>query len=616
MKKTLITLAMLAMGNIAASAAFVTIGSASENRITTDTRWTRDNVYILSRVIFVTNGAVLTIEPGTVVRGVTTAISGFANEPGCLVIARGAKIAANGTADDPIIFTSIDDPYVLGGASTIPAIWKNAKGSNITITGGGRHPSLAKNNYSPEGPTNDNGFSKAARWGGVVICGRAYISQGTPSVDAGGGLPSFSLKDPNDPSLANKGQNQGIGADYVEGLSTENGSNVLNSGLAIYGGQNDADNSGVMRFNSIRYGGFVIGTGNEINGLTICGAGTGSVFEHIEVFQNQDDGFEWFGGKHDTRFLFSLSNQDDCFDGDEGYRGNNQFWTAVQGTQNPLGAAPLRSGFAVNTAIGQEVTGSDYNYDKLLEWDGGESDNNDRLPQTIMKVYNATFIAGNTSKQGFNAKLEAQLFVYNAIIENTIKASIIANPTGGAFGSVLTWENIHAVLAAGGSKGDTTGLVETGTGYTAGTTNLAITGSVFGAIYKKNGLDLRLGTGAAARTEDGPTTLPSGIIQARYAGSMLDNNMLSGWSILSKLQVLPTTNIARPLVTIGLSGVNPTVNFSAASATAKYVVEKSTDQKSWVPLSTLTGTAGAVTHTDTTSDATLGAPIYYRVYAL
>lgn len=616
MKKTLITLAMLAMGNIAANAAFVTIGAASENRITTDTRWTRDNVYILSRVIFVTNGAVLTIEPGTIVRGVTTTISGFANEPGCLVIGRGAKIAANGTADDPIIFTSIDDPHVPGGLNTVPSIWKNAKGSNITIKGGARHPSLAKNNYSPEGPTNDNGFSKAARWGGVVVCGRAYVAQGTPAVDAGGGLPTFTLKDPNDGTLANKGQNQGTGADYVEGLATENGSNVLNSAFAIYGGQNDADNSGVMRFNSIRYGGFVIGTGNEINGLTICGVGSGSVFEHIEVFQNQDDGFEWFGGKHDTRFLFSLANQDDGFDGDEGYRGNNQFWTVVQGTQNPLGAAPLRSGFAVNTAIGQEVTGSDYNYDKLLEWDGGESDNNDRLPQTIMKVYNATFVAGNTVKQGFNAKLEAQLFVYNAIIENTIKASIIANPTGGTFGTVLTWENIHAVLASGGAKGDATGLVETGTGYTAGATNLSITGPLFAGIYKKNGLDLRLGAAAPARTEDGPTTLPSGIIEARHAGSMLDNNMLSGWSILSKLQVLPTTNIARPQVTIGLSGVNPTVSFSAATATAKYVVEKSTDQKSWVPLSTLTGTAGNVTHTDTTSDATLGAPIYFRVYAL
>ncbi|MFZ4594583.1 MAG: hypothetical protein ACOYOF_10025 [Verrucomicrobiaceae bacterium] len=637
MKKTLLALAAVLLGSTAAQAAFVTVGTATENRITSDTRWTRDNVYILSRVIFVTNGAVLTIEPGTIVRGVTTTLSGYSAEPGVLLIARGAKIIANGTADDPIIFTSIDDPMVPGGVSTIPSIWKNTKGTNYTITGAGRHVSLARNNYTPEGPVGDNGFSKAARWGGVVICGNAYISQGTSATDAGGGLPAApatfggitspgSVVSPNDARLANKGQNQGLGSDYVEGLSTENGSNILNSALAIYGGTNDADNSGVMRFCSLRYGGFVLGTGNEINGLTICGAGSGSVFEHIEVFQNQDDGFEWFGGKHDTRFLYSLANQDDGFDGDEGYRGNNQFWTVVQGTQNQLGSTPARSGFTLNQAIGNEVTGSDYNYDKLIEWDGGESDNNDRLPQTIMKVWNMTAISGGTLKNGLNAKLEAQVFVNNVVVENTKAVSIIANNGGvaPAFGTLLTWDNIHSfdtTVTGATEVGSTSGLVQTTALVEESATNLSISpaassAAVASAIYKKNGLDLRLKAGAAARTEDGPNSgLPANIIEARFAGSMLDNNQLAGWSVLNRLQVLPTTNVARPAVSIGMYATNPTVSFSAAAAALKYVIEKSSDQKTWTPVTTLTGTAGTVTHTDTTT--TIGStPVFYRVYAL
>lgn len=626
MKNTFFTLAAAALlGGTAANAAFITVGSGSDNRITTDTRWTRDNVYILSRVIFVTNGANLTIEPGTIVRGVSagvTGLSGIGAEPGSLVICRGSKIIANGTAEDPIIFTSIDDPNVPGGLATVPTTWRNVGGATHTIKGTTRHGSLQKNNYSPDGKPGDNGFSKAARWGGVIICGRGYVSQGTGTTDttpADGYWDAHVIIDPNDPSLSTKGQNRGTGADYVEGLATESGSTVLNSSLAIYGGMNDNDNSGVMRFCSLRYGGFVIGLGNEVNGLTVCAAGSGTTLEHIEVFQNADDGFEWFGGKHDTRFLFSLSNHDDGFDGDEGYRGTNQFWTVAQGTLD-LSGTGLRSGFASNGPIGQEVTNvTEYGYLNPLEWDGGEGNNGDRLPKTIIDIYNLTVLSGNTTKKGFLPKLEAQMGLYNVIVENSNKVSEIADVTGQTgIVTSLVWNNVRSfdtTVAGATEVGNTAGLVQQTTLQEESATNTAISGPVHAAIYKKNGLDLRLGAGKPARTE-GSALPPSGFVQTAYAGSMRDNNMLAGWSVLERLQVLPTSNVPRPVIAMGLSGNNPVVTFTSAGADIKYVVEKSTNQRDWTPVNAApVSGAGTLSVTDTST--TLGsAPVFYRAYAL
>ncbi|MGE5806597.1 MAG: T9SS type A sorting domain-containing protein, partial [Ignavibacteria bacterium] len=70
--------------------------------------------------------------------------------------------------------------------------------------------------------------------------------------------------------------------------------------------------------------------GNEINGLTMGGVGRETTIDHIEVFQNNDDGFEWFGGTVNCKYLVSSFNGDDGFDHDEGIRGTNQFLFEIQ----------------------------------------------------------------------------------------------------------------------------------------------------------------------------------------------------------------------------------------------------------------------------------------------
>lgn len=223
--------------------------------ISEDQMWSKDNVYQLGGRITVLNGATLTIEAGTIIKGE----AGAQASATALLVARGGKLMAEGTADMPIIFTSVADEIM---PSDIAA------------------GNFASPNLSP----SQNGL-----WGGVLICGRAKISA---SNSAG--------------TAANEVQIEGIPT------SDQNG---------LYGGSDNADNSGVLKYISIRHGGTNIGAGNEINGLTLAGVGSGTVIENIEIVGNQDDGVEWFGGSVNCKNVLVWNCGDDGIDTDQSWSG-------------------------------------------------------------------------------------------------------------------------------------------------------------------------------------------------------------------------------------------------------------------------------------------------------
>lgn len=127
---------------------------------------------------------------------------------------------------------------------------------------------------------NDRGL-----WGGVLILGNAPCSFSGDITEA---------------------QIEGIPADDTFGL---------------YGGTDAADNSGVFSYVSIRHGGALIGEGNEINGLTLGGVGTGTVINNVEVVANIDDGIEFFGGTVNVSDLLVWAQGDDALDIDQAYSG-------------------------------------------------------------------------------------------------------------------------------------------------------------------------------------------------------------------------------------------------------------------------------------------------------
>ncbi|MBU2922569.1 hypothetical protein KO504_14570 [Winogradskyella psychrotolerans] len=200
-----------------------------------------------------------------------------------------------------------------------------------------------------------------ALWGGVLVLGKA---QGSFSGDA------VSIQ--------------------IEGLpATEPGS---------YGGTNDADNSGVLNYISIRHGGAVIGSDNEINGLTLGGVGSGTTISNIEVVANLDDGIEWFAGAVNVSNPIVWGCADDLLDIDEAFSGtiSNALTISTNVTDHAMEidgpAGSFQAGFTIDglTMIGDTSATIDG-----VSGNREYSDLRDGALATINNVYAYGFRAGS-----------------------------------------------------------------------------------------------------------------------------------------------------------------------------------------------------------------------------
>ncbi|RZK35197.1 MAG: T9SS C-terminal target domain-containing protein, partial [Hymenobacter sp.] len=97
-----------------------------------------------------------------------------------------------------------------------------------------------------------------------------------------------------------------------------------------YGGTNATDNSGVLQYVRLEFGGVAFSPNNEVNGLTLAGVGSSTVLDHIQVSYSGDDSFEWFGGTVNAKYLVSHRCFDDDFDTDNGFSGKIQFGVALR----------------------------------------------------------------------------------------------------------------------------------------------------------------------------------------------------------------------------------------------------------------------------------------------
>jgi hypothetical protein len=123
------------------------------------------------------------------------------------------------------------------------------------------------------------------------------------------------------------------GGIIVNGYATINtGFNAEGEGgTGIYGGDNDNDDSGILRYVRVEYAGKVLGTDNELNGFSFNGVGDGTIIEYIQAYKGSDDGIEFFGGTVNVRYAVSTHNQDDSCDWTHGWRGKGQYWLVQQG---------------------------------------------------------------------------------------------------------------------------------------------------------------------------------------------------------------------------------------------------------------------------------------------
>lgn len=206
-------------------------------KISADRTLKTGSTYKLRGIVYLVDGATLTIEPGT-------RIEGEKSSRGALVVTRGTKLIANGTKEKPIVFTS------------------------------------------------DASSPASGDWGGIVMLGRARTNS------------SF---------------NGTAGLGEIEG-GINNG-----EGLGLYGGADDADNSGSLKYVRIEYAGYAFLPDKELNSLTLGGVGSGTTIDHVQVSYALDDAYEFFGGTVNATHLIAYKTLDDDFDTDNGYRGKIQF---------------------------------------------------------------------------------------------------------------------------------------------------------------------------------------------------------------------------------------------------------------------------------------------------
>lgn len=206
--------------------------------------WTPANEYHLDGKVAVPVGQTLKIAAGTKVVGLTKSDAVNAS---ALIVPRGAKIEATGTASNPIVMTA------------------------------------------------ENG--QEGGWGGIVLLGNAPINQS--------------------------------GDVYIEGIDEDYLPSSLQHVDFRYGGSNPSDNSGILQYVRVEFAGASVSPDNELNAFTFGGVGSGTTVDHCQAYRGADDGFEFFGGCVNAKYLVSSATDDDAFDFDFGYTGKIQFAVAT-----------------------------------------------------------------------------------------------------------------------------------------------------------------------------------------------------------------------------------------------------------------------------------------------
>ncbi|WP_437756564.1 hypothetical protein [Sorangium sp. So ce1389] len=235
----------------------------------------------------------------------------------------------------------------------VPAALVVHPGSKLIAVGTKDEPIVFTSNK----PTEDR---MPGDWGGVILLGNAR----TNHRDANGAQA--------------RGQ--------IEGL-TNNGE---------YGGVNDNDTSGTLKYVRIEYSGVKLAPNNEINGLTFGGVGRGTIIDFVQVRHVSDDCFEFFGGTVNAKHLACQYSGDDAFDWDYGYRGKLQFLVAQQ-----------------DPDVAEETNGFEGDNDPLALTPAPE-------PRSEPTIYNATLcgkgVDVDKEQYGFLLRRSTKANIFNTIV--------------------------------------------------------------------------------------------------------------------------------------------------------------------------------------------------------
>ncbi|MEN9312527.1 MAG: hypothetical protein RIT42_633 [Bacteroidota bacterium] len=301
------------------------------------------------------------------------------------------------------------------------------RGGMIEVNGTSSNPVVMTSN-------KDAGVRDRGDWGGLVLCGKAVNNQ---SVDA-----------------------------QLEGFNNV----AVDNTLGKFGGTDDADNSGIIKYVRIEFAGLAFEPNKEVNSLTMGSVGSATTIEGVQCSFGNDDGFEWFGGTVNCKKLISYKTTDDDFDTDFGYRGAVQFGIAVKDTSYfdlswnaPSGASTSETFESDNDAAGSG---------KLPLTSAVFSNITCVGPVSLDKTYNDLSATHKGAfRRGARIRRNSRLSVVNSVFmgyrnfimfdgDSVLIASGVKSSTFSETSNVLRNNYIANTAAAAAAGATNTGLVE------------------------------------------------------------------------------------------------------------------------------------------------------------
>ncbi|AOR77033.1 hypothetical protein [Novosphingobium resinovorum] len=202
------------------------------------------------------------------------------------------------TADTNVTLT-IDPGVILYGENTSEAAWIAVnRGNKINAEGTADKPIIftARENVVGTASESTNG-----KWGGIVLLGRGVVT------DCNYGATNASL------------------ASHTCERDTEGA-----VAKAVFGGIDNTYNAGIMKYVQIRYSGYLLSDGKELQALTTEGIGSGTTLDYVQSVNSSDDGMEFFGGKVQFKHYIAVNADDDSLDIDTGLEGYFQYVLLLQ----------------------------------------------------------------------------------------------------------------------------------------------------------------------------------------------------------------------------------------------------------------------------------------------
>ena len=245
-----------------------------------------------------------------------------------------AADASDGLSDTNVTLTIAPGAIIFASGE---AFMNVNRGNRINATGTADRPIIFTSRDNVLGLNTD---SSSGQWGGLILSGRAQVTDcATPTAPEG--------------TVQCERQ--------VEGTATP----------ALFGGATNTDNSGTVAYVQIRYSGFTLTGGSELQSLTTGGTGSGTTLNHIQSVNSSDDGVEFFGGHVNIKHLIVDGSEDDALDTDTGAKVNLQYVIAAHNTNA---------------------------HDTIIEADS--SGNNNAVPRQNTRISNFVFIQGAAAADG------------------------------------------------------------------------------------------------------------------------------------------------------------------------------------------------------------------------